>query len=149
MSLRKQIEADMKTAMLAKEKDKLKALRAVKSLILLAEKEDNVEALTTDQEVKLLLKAVKQRKDSAQIYAEQNREDLREVEVYEAGIIEGYLPQMLSEEEVEAAIQAIITKVGAKGPSDMGKVMGVATKELSGKTEGKVIADMTKKLLAQ
>lgn len=149
MSLRKQVEADMKKAMLAKEKDKLKALRAVKSLILLAEKEENVEALTEEQEVKLLLKAVKQRKDSAEIYEQQNREDLKEVEVFEASIIETYLPQMMSEEEVETAIAEIITKVGAQGPSDMGKVMGNATKTLSGKAEGKLIASVTKKLLAQ
>lgn len=149
MSLRKIIEADMKKAMLAKEKDKLKALRAVKSMILLAEKEDNVDALTEEQEAKLLLKAVKQRKDSAEIYEQQNREDLKEVEVFEASVIETYLPKMLSEEEVETAIQAIISKVGATGPSDMGKVMGTATKELGGKAEGKLIASTTKKLLAQ
>ncbi|MCP4521875.1 MAG: GatB/YqeY domain-containing protein [Cytophagales bacterium] len=149
MSLRKQVEADMKKAMLAKEKDKLKALRAIKSLILLAEKEENVETLTEEQEVKLLLKAVKQRKDSAEIYEQQNREDLKAVEVFEANIIEEYLPKMMDEAEVKEAIQAIIEKVGASGPSDMGKVMGVATKELAGKAEGKVIATTTKQLLNQ
>lgn len=149
MSLRKLVEADMKKAMLAKEKDKLKALRAIKSMILLAEKEDNVDALSEEQEAKLLLKAVKQRKDSAEIYEQQNRPDLKEVEVFEASVIETYLPKMLSEEEVETAIQAIIAKVGATGPSDMGKVMGTATKELGGKAEGKLIAATTKKLLAQ
>lgn len=149
MSLRKLVEADMKKAMLAKEKNKLKALRAIKSMILLAEKEDNVDALSEEQEAKLLLKAVKQRKDSAEIYEQQNRADLKEVEIFEASVIETYLPKMLSEEEVETAIQAIIAKVGATGPSDMGKVMGTATKELGGKAEGKLIAATTKKLLAQ
>ena len=149
MSLKKEIEADIKKAMLAREKNKLKALRAIKALILLAETDGKSEGLTEGDETKILLKAVKQRKDSAQIYVEQNRPDLEEVEVFEASIIEAYLPTMLSEEEVTIEIAKIIEQVGATGPSDMGKVMGNATKALSSKAEGKIIASVTKKLLAQ
>lgn len=148
MSLKQQIEADIKKAMLAKQKDELKALRAVKSMILLAETEKGSKGeLTDDAGNKLLMKAVKQRKDSAQIYQEQNRADLYEVEMAEVAVIEKYLPKQLSVEEVTERLKEIITKVGASGPQDMGKVMGMATKALAGESDGKTISSIVKQLL--
>ena len=148
MSLKQQIDADIKSAMLEKRKDDLKALRAVKSMILLAETEKgNTEGVSEDAEMKLLIKAVKQRRDSAQIYKEQNREDLYAIEMAEVEVIEKYLPKQLSEEEVKAELQKIIAQVGAAGPQDMGKVMGAATKALAGKADGKTISTLVKQLL--
>lgn len=148
MSLKQQIDADIKSAMLDKRKDDLKALRSVKSMILLAETEKgNSEGISEDAEMKLLAKAVKQRRDSAQIYKEQNREDLYAVEMAEVEVIEKYLPKQLSEEEVKAELQKIIAQVGASGPQDMGKVMGAATKALAGKADGKTISTLVKQLL--
>lgn len=148
MSLKQQIESDIKKAMLAKQKDELKALRAIKSMILLAETEKGSSGeVSADAEMKMLMKAVKQRKDSAQIYKEQNREDLFAVEMAEVEVIERYLPKQISEEEVEAELKKIIQQVGASGPKDMGKVMGTATKALAGKADGKTISGIVKKLL--
>ena len=148
MSLKEQIDADIKKAMLAKEKEELKALRSIKSMILLAETEKSKGAeVSADDEIKMLMKAVKQRKDSAAIYKEQGREDLYAVEMGEAEIIERYLPKQLSEEEVKAELEKIIAQVGASGPQDMGKVMGVATKALAGKADGKTISTIVKSLL--
>lgn len=148
MSLKQQIDADIKSAMLEKRKDDLKALRAIKSMILLAETEKgNTEGISEDAEMKLLAKAVKQRRDSAQIYKEQNREDLYAIEMAEVEVIEKYLPKQLSEEEVKAELQKIIAQVGATGPQDMGKVMGAATKALAGKADGKTISTLVKQLL--
>ncbi|KOF04056.1 glutamyl-tRNA amidotransferase [Roseivirga seohaensis subsp. aquiponti] len=148
MSLKQQIDADIKSAMLEKRKDDLKALRAIKSMILLAETEKgNTEGVSEDAEMKLLIKAVKQRRDSAQIYKEQNREDLYAIEMAEVEVIEKYLPKQLSEEEVKAELQKIIAQVGATGPQDMGKVMGAATKALAGKADGKTISTLVKQLL--
>jgi uncharacterized protein len=148
MSLKEQIEADIKKAMLAREKDELRALRGIKSLILLAETEKGAQqALTSEAEVKLLMKAAKQRKDSAEIYAGQGRPDLEKVERDELAVIERYLPKQLSEEELIEKIKVIIKNSGANGPQDMGKVMGLATKELAGLAEGKVISFMVKSLL--
>ncbi len=148
MSLKQQIDADIKSAMLEKRKDDLKALRAIKSMILLAETEKgNTEGVSEDTEMKLLIKAVKQRRDSAQIYKEQNREDLYAIEMAEVEVIEKYLPKQLSEEEVKAELQKIIAQVGATGPQDMGKVMGTATKALAGKADGKTISTLVKQLL--
>ncbi|NVK84461.1 MAG: GatB/YqeY domain-containing protein [Cytophagia bacterium] len=150
MSLKQQIDADIKQAMLAKNKDELKALRSIKSMILLAETDKgSVGELSSDAEMKLLAKAVKQRKDSAAIYQEQGREDLYKVEIEEAEIIERYLPKQLSEEELKAELEKIIAQVGASGPQDMGKVMGAATKALAGKADGKAISTMVKTLLTQ
>lgn len=150
MSLKAQIEADIKQAMLAKDKDSLRALRAIKSMILLAETETGAkEALDEADELRLLTKAVKQRKESAETYRSQNRADLAEVEEVEVEIISRYLPQMLSEQELETAIAGIIERTGASGMKDMGKVMGVATKELAGKAEGKAISEMVKNKLNQ
>lgn len=151
MSLKSQIEADIKAAMLAKEKEKLNALRAIKSLILLEEtKEGRAPGadLTAAEELGLLTKAAKQRRESAVLYREQNRVDLAEVEESQLAIIEKYLPKQLSQEELDAAISAIIATVGAKGPADMGKVMGTATKQLAGQADGKVVSETVKKLLA-
>jgi len=148
MALKEQIEADIRKAMLAKEKDELRALRAIKSQILLAETEKGaVEAITPETEVRLLMKAAKQRKDSAEIYAGQGRKDLEKIELDELSVIERYLPKQLSEEELIEKLKVIIKDSGAKGQQDMGKVMALATKELSGLAEGKVISFMVKSLL--
>ena len=148
MSLKQQIDTDIKQAMLARDQDKLRALRAVKSLILLEEtKEGGTGELKPDEEMKVLTKAVKQRKDSADIYRQQNRPDLLAVEEAEIAIIEKYLPSQLSEDELKAKLQAIMARVGASAPSDLGKVMGVASKELAGQADGKAISAMVKTLL--
>lgn len=150
MALKQRIETEIKSAMIAKDKVRLTALRAVKSLILLEEtKEGFSGALTEEEELKLLTKAAKQRKDSAEIYEKQNRADLLAVELAELAVIQEFLPKALSEEELTQAIQEIIVRVGATGPQDMGKVMGMASKELAGKADGKAIADRVKTLLAK
>lgn len=149
MSLKKRIEEDIKNAMKAQDKDKLRALRAIKSLILLAETaEGRSGELTPEEELKLLVKAAKQRKDSAEIYGQQGRTDLQAVELGELAVIEEYLPKKLSPEELKARLQEIIQRVGAASAKDMGKVMGVANKELSGQADGKDIAATVKELLS-
>ncbi|MCE7995926.1 MAG: GatB/YqeY domain-containing protein [Roseivirga sp.] len=150
MSLKQQIESDIKKAMLARQKDELKALRAVKSMILLAETEKGSSGeLTEDAENKMLMKAVKQRRDSAQIYKEQGREDLCAVEMEEVAVIEKYLPKQLSLEEVAEVVKGVIAQLGASGPQDMGKVMGAATKALAGQSDGKTISGIVRQLLTQ
>jgi uncharacterized protein YqeY len=149
MSLKLQIDSDIKKAMLAKNKEELEALRSIKSMILLAETEKGtVSDITSDTENKLLMKAAKQRKESADIFQQQGRQDLASRELVQLEVINRYLPKQLSEEEIASAIKSIITEVGAKGPQDMGKVMGVATKKLAGQADGKVISELVKKLLA-
>ncbi|HOP03561.1 MAG TPA: GatB/YqeY domain-containing protein [Tenuifilaceae bacterium] len=149
MTLEERINNDIKAAMLAKEKIRLEALRAVKSAILLAKTEKGgSEGLTTEAELKLLQKQVKQRKDSAEIYQQQNRPELADKELAEAAAIEEYLPKMLSDEELTSEVKKLIEQVGAKSPADMGKVMGLASKSLAGKAEGKAIADKVKSILA-
>lgn len=149
MSLRQQIDNDIKTAMLAKNKEELTALRSVKSLILLAETEKGSSGeISQDVENKLLMKAAKQRKESAEIFQKEGREDLAKKELFELEVISRYLPKQLSEDEVAAELKKIVEQVGAKGPQDMGKVMGVATKRLAGKADGKLISEIVKKLLA-
>ncbi|HZX73844.1 MAG TPA: GatB/YqeY domain-containing protein [Cyclobacteriaceae bacterium] len=149
MSLKQQIDNDIKKAMLEKNKDELTALRSIKSLILLAETEKGgSDTLAGDIENKLLMKAAKQRKESAEIFQKEGREDLAKKELVELEVISRYLPKQLSEDEVKAEVQKIIEQVGAKTPQDMGKVMGVATKQLAGKADGKLISDLVKKLLA-
>lgn len=149
MSLKKTIEADIKQAMLAKDKDTLTAVRSIKSLILLAETESGAAAeLTPDQELKLLTKAAKQRRESAEVFKAQNREDLAEKELLELAVIEKYLPKQLTEQEITEAIKAIIAEVGATSLADLGKVMGVATKSLAGKADGKVVSGLVKALLS-
>lgn len=148
MSLKQNVESQIKSAMIAKDKVRLTALRAIKSMILLEEtKEGFSGALSADDEMKLLTKAAKQRKDSADIYEKQGRADLLEVELAELAVIQEFLPKALSDEELSAAIQEIISSTGAAGPKDMGKVMGVASKQLAGKADGKAIADKVKALL--
>ena len=149
MSLKTEIDGQIKAAMLAREKVRLEALRDIKKLILLEEtKEGKTGELTTEEETKLLTKAAKQRKDSADIYRQQNREDLLEKELAELAVIEEFLPKQLSEDELRAKLEEIKARVGASAPSDMGKMMGVATKELAGIADGKAISAMVKAILA-
>lgn len=149
MSLKQQIDSDIKAAMLAKNKEELTALRSVKSLILLAETDKgNSGEISTDVENKLLMKAAKQRKESAEIFQKEGREDLAKKELFELEVINRYLPKQLTEAELTAELRKVIEQVGAKGPQDMGKVMGVATKQLAGKADGKMISEWVKKLLA-
>jgi uncharacterized protein len=149
MSLKAQIDNDIKKAMLAKNKAELEALRGIKSLILLAETEKGVSGeVSADTENKLLMKAAKQRKESAEIFSQQGRNDLAQKELFQLDIISRYLPKQLSEEEVTEALKKIIDELGASGPQDMGKVMGTATKKLAGQADGKLISEIVKKLLA-
>ncbi|QCK13391.1 GatB/YqeY domain-containing protein [Mangrovivirga cuniculi] len=148
MSLKQQVEEGIKAAMKAKNQDELRALRAIKSLILLAETEKGGKgAVGESEEIKLLTKAAKQRKESIELFEQQNREDLADKEKKELAVIERFLPKQMSEEEIEIELENIIKEVGASGPQDMGKVMGAATKKLAGKADGKVIADKVKQLL--
>ena len=148
MSLQKQVMDKMKEAMKAKDTVALQALRAVKSAFLLAKTETGVQAeLTEEQETKIIQKQVKQRKDSAAIFIKQNRQDLADPELAEIAILEQFLPEALSEEKVEEVVVATIEKVGASGMKDMGKVMGMVSKELAGQAEGKVISTLVKKHL--
>ena len=149
MSLRLQIDSDIKTAMLAKNKEELMALRSIKSMILLTETEKGGSGeIAQETENKLLMKAVKQRKESAEIFQKEGREDLAKKELLELEVISRYLPKQLTEAEITDEVKKIIEQVGAKGPQDMGKVMGAATKQLAGKADGRVISDLVKKLLA-
>ncbi len=149
MSLKAKIEEGIKKAMLAREQDRLQALRSIKSAILLAETEKGAkEELTEEAEMKLLTKAAKQRKDSAEIFGKEGRKDLEETELKELKVIEEFLPKQLSDEELSQKIKEIIEKVGAKSPSEIGKVMGVASKELAGKADGKKISELAKTLLS-
>lgn len=148
MSLKTTIEQQIKQAMLAKDKDSMRALRAIKSQILLAETEKGAGGdLTEEVELKLLTKAAKQRRDSIEIFEGQNRDDLAATEKSELEIIESFLPAQLSEDEIEEEVKQVIASVGAAGPQDMGKVMGAATKKLAGKADGKMISMLAKKLL--
>lgn len=149
MSLQDKVMAEMKEAMRAKDSNKLEALRAVKSAILLARTNaSGKDGLSEDEELKLLQRLVKQRKESAAIYKEQGRDDLAQPELDQAAVIEGFLPEQVSEEEIEAEVDKIIAQTGASGMQDMGKVMGMASKELAGKADGKTISAIVKKKLA-
>jgi uncharacterized protein YqeY len=148
MSLTEKISSDLITAMMAKDKIALEAIRAAKTAFILARSEKGADSvLTAEEELKIIQKLVKQRRESAQIYKEQNRPDLYEKEVVEADVLEKYLPAKMSEEELLKVIKGIIERVGAKSPADMGKVMGAATKELAGKADGKEISAKVKQLL--
>ena len=148
MSLKQKIESEIKSAMIAKDKTRLGALRSIKSLILLEETKSGAKAeITEEDELKLLTKAAKQRKDSADIYQQQNRADLYEVEMAELEVLQEFLPKALTDEEITAAIKEIIAQTGASSPKDMGKVMGVASKQLAGKADGKVISEKVKTIL--
>ncbi|SHI75136.1 GatB/YqeY domain-containing protein [Flavobacterium terrae] len=148
MSLSAKIMDEMKNAMRAKDTVALEALRAIKSAILLAQTESGAkEDLSADDEIKLLQRLVKQRKDSATIYTEQNRPDLAEPEIAQVAVIEKFLPAQLSEAEVEVAIAKIIADGGFSGMAAMGQVMGAASKALAGQADGKTISNIVKKLL--
>lgn len=145
MALEEKINADIKAAMLARDQKKLEALRAIKSAVLLLK--TSPEGLNDDTEMKALQKMVKQRRETADIYKTQNRSELAETELYQAGVIEAYLPKQMSEDEIRAELSKIISSVGASSPADMGKVMGVATKQLAGKADGRVISTIVKAML--
>lgn len=148
MSLTEKIASDLMTAMKAKDKVVLESIRAAKTAFTLARTERGVDAvLSAEEELKIIQKLVKQRRESAAIYKEQNRVDLYDREIAEAEVLEKYLPAKMSEEELLSIVKAIILRVGAKSPADMGKVMGVATKELAGKADGKDISAKVKQLL--
>ncbi len=149
MELEKQIQADMVAAMKAHETVRLAALRGIKAAILLAKTSEGGNGEVSDADiVKIIQKLVKQRKESAGIYTQQNRPELAENELAEASAMEVYLPKQLGEAEVEAELKAIIAEVGASKPSDMGKVMGVATKRLAGQADGRLISTIVKRLLS-
>ncbi|TSE09987.1 MULTISPECIES: GatB/YqeY domain-containing protein [Aquimarina] len=149
MSLEQKVMTAMKEAMKAKDTNALTSLRAIKSAILLAKTESGVqEELSEEQELKLLQKQVKQRKDSAGIFTEQGRTDLAEPELAQAAVIEQFLPEQLGEEEIEKVVVDIIAKTGAEGMKDMGKVMGMANAELTGKADGKTISTIVKSKLS-
>ncbi|MBE9584373.1 GatB/YqeY domain-containing protein [Mucilaginibacter sp. JRF] len=148
MSLSTQIDQDIKQAMLAKDADKLRGLRAIKSALLLAKTEKGAaEEVSEEAEIKVLQKLIKQRKESADIYKAQNREDLYEIEAAEMTVIEAYLPKQMDRAELEAYLKDVITRVGATSVKDMGKVMGTANKELAGKADGKTISEVIKQIL--
>lgn len=148
MSLAQKIASDLINAMKGKDKAALEAIRAAKTAFVLARTEKGANyVLTSDEELKIIQKLVKQRRESAAIYKEQNRIDLYDREVAEADVLEKYLPAKLSDEELSVTIMDIITRLGAKSPADMGKVMGTAVKELAGKADGKEISAKVKQLL--
>lgn len=147
MSLTEKISSDLITAMKAKDKIALEAIRAAKTAFVLARAEKGIEVLSAEEELKIIQKLVKQRRESATIYKEQNRADLYDREVAEADVLEKYLPAKMSGEELLSIVKGIIVRVGAKSPADMGKVMGVASKELAGKADGKEISAIVKQML--
>jgi hypothetical protein len=148
MSLQDTIDKDIKTAMLAKNEAGLRGLRAIKSALLVAKTEKGAsQHLDEATELKVLQKLVKQRKESAAIYQEQNRPDLYQIEAEEIAVIEAYLPKALDKEEVVAIIKKLIAQSGASSMQDMGKVMGLASKELAGQADGKLISELVKQLL--
>jgi uncharacterized protein YqeY len=147
MGIEEKINGDMKTAMLAKDQPRLEAIRAVKSVLLLLK--TSPDGLTEDSAMKALQKEVKKRKESAEIYTTQNRADLAEVELFQAGVIEAYLPKQMDEAEIRTEVEKLISEVGATSAADMGKVMGAATKKLAGKADGKIISAIVKDLLSK
>jgi uncharacterized protein len=149
MSLTEKINADIKTAMLAKDKERLAALRDIKSKLLLEATSGGSGEVSDEAAGKIVLKLYKQRMDTYNIYKEQNREDLAADEMMQAKVIEEYMPKMMSDDEVRAAIEAKIAAVGASGPQDMGKVMGPVSGELAGKADGKRVAELVKEALAR
>ncbi len=149
MSLEKEVMHQMKEAMKSKDTIALEALRAIKSAILLEKTKQKDKELTSADEMKILQKLVKQRKDSAEIYRQQNRDDLAETELAQAAVIEKFLPTPLTPDEVELVVYNIIKEVGAASMKDMGRVMGIASKELAGKADGKMISEIVKKKLSE
>jgi uncharacterized protein YqeY len=149
MSLTDQINTDIKTAMKAREKEKLEALRAIKSALLLEATKGGDSNVSDEAGLKILQKLQKQRMDAYQIYVEQNRADLADDEKRQADVIAAYLPQQMTREELEPEIESIVDEVGASGMKDMGKVMGMASKKFAGKAPGKLIADTVKDVLTK
>lgn len=150
MNLEQQVMAEMKDAMKAKDEAALRGLRAIKAEIIKAKTEPGANGeITPEGELKLLQKIVKQRRDSLEIFTQQNRHDLAQKEQEEIAVIEKFLPKQLSNDEIKVELEKIITQVGASSPADMGKVMGVATKQLAGKADGKVVSGLVKELLAR
>lgn len=150
MSLEQKIQTELKTAMLAKDEKTVRSLRAIKAAIILAKTSEGAGGeIKEEDEIKLLQKLVKQRKDSLEIFTTQNRADLAQKEQEEIEVIEKFLPKQLSAEELKGIIANIIAETGASSPADMGKVMGVATKQLAGKADGKAISALVKELLAK
>jgi len=148
MSLEQKIMTDLKAAMLAKDEAALRSLRAIKAAILLAKTSEGASGeLKEEDEIKMLQKMVKQRKDSLEIFRQQNRADLAQKEEEEIAVIEKFLPKQLSPDEIRAELKTIIASVGASSPADMGKVMGVASKQFAGKADGKTISTLVKELL--
>ena len=145
MALEEKINADIKTAMLAKQQAKLEAIRSIKAALLLLK--SSGKPVAEEDEIKAMQKMVKQRKEAAEIYHQQNRKDLEDVELFQAAVIETYLPKQMTEDEIKSVVAQIITRMGATSPADMGKVMGAATKQLAGKADGKVIAALVKDTL--
>lgn len=150
MNLEQQVMAEMKDAMKAKDEAALRGLRAIKAEIIKAKTEPGANGeITPEGELKLLQKIVKQRRDSLEIFTQQNRQDLAQKEQEEIAVIEKFLPKQLSNDEIKVELEKIITQVGASSPADMGKVMGVATKQLAGKADGKIVSGLVKELLAK
>jgi uncharacterized protein YqeY len=149
MSLEQNVMADLKTAMLAKDEAALRGLRAIKAAIINAKTAEGAKGeISADDEIKLLQKLVKSRKDSLEIYQQQNRPELAKKEEEEIAVIEKFLPKQLSVDEIREELKKIISATGASSPADMGKVMGVASKQLAGKADGKTISALVKELLA-
>ena len=145
MSLELKINEDIKQAMLARDKDKLEALRAIKSALLLAKSEKGGDgAVDEDAEIKILQRLVKQRRETAEIYSAKGRQELADVELFQAGIIQNYLPEQMSDEELNSIIKGVIAETGATSVKDMGKVMGLAAKKLAGKADNKAISEKVK-----
>jgi len=148
MTLEEKINESLKNAMKAKAESKVRTLRAIKSAILLAKTQEGAtESMTEAEEIKLLSKMVKQRKDSLEIYQKQSREDLAKIELEELSVIETFLPEQLSEEDIKKSLNQIIEQTGARSMKDMGKVMGMASQQLAGKADGKTISKIVKELL--
>ena len=148
MSLITQIDQDIKQAMLAKQADRLRGLRAIKSALLLAKTEKGAgEEMSQEAEVKVLQKLIKQRKESAEIYQQQGRQDLYDIEMAEMYVIEPYLPQQMTRFEIEGYVQEVIERLGVTSVKEMGRVMGVANKELAGRADGKTVSEVVKQLL--
>ncbi len=147
MSFTDQINADIKTAMLAKEKEKLAALRDIKSKLLLEATSGSGTEISDEIAIKICMKLYKQRMETYELYKQQNREDLAQDELFQAQVIEQYLPKMMSEDEVRTAVKNTIAETGASSLKDLGKVMGILSKELAGKADGKVISALVKELL--
>lgn len=148
MSLTAQITNDIKAAMKAKDRDKLDALRAIKSALMLEATKDGSGEVSEEAELKILQKLLKQRKEAGDLYIQEGREDLAEDEIKQAKVIEAYLPAQMSEEEVTEVVKATVAQLGASGPADMGKVMGPVMGKLSGKADGKLISKIVKETLA-